>query len=162
MALYSAGSILGGTPQALAGTSSYKTLLTLTCPATTRRFRVLQILMGALGVPTDAEIEWDLSRCTTVGTGGTTVVALPYDPNDVAANTVGTANQTGEPTYTAASNLIFVPANARASYQWNAPPQGGPVTVATNASGLGFRARSQSGTPAAYTGTTACTILFDE
>ena len=154
MALYAASNLLGGTQQNLS--STYKTLMQLTAQTTgLRRAWVYEVLIGLDGPPnsTDCAIDWDISRCTTVGTG-TAVTPNPLDSADAAATTVATANLTVEPTVTAASSLFGLGANQRASYDWKANPGSELVVPATNLAGLAIRAKSatyaSTGTAQAY------------
>jgi hypothetical protein len=146
----------GGTRQATS--SSYKTQEQLTSSSTTqaRRGKVYDLLIGADGTPADNAIQWDISRCTTVGTG-TATTPNPLDPADEAALIVCTSCLTVEPTVTANSSLFNLAINQRASYRWVANPGSELVIPATNLNGLAFRALS-----AGYTGTLTITALHAE
>lgn len=157
MALYAATNQQGGTAQNLS--STYKTILSLTAQTTgLRRAFLYELTVGLDGPPnaTDCAVDWDVSRCTTVGTG-TAVTPNPLDSADAAATTVATANMTVEPTVTAASNLWNLGANQRASYDWKANPGSELVVPATNVNGIVVRAKS-----ATYASTAVVGALFRE
>lgn len=142
-----------------ATTSSYKTQLSLTAAtALLRRGKIFDLLIGTIGTPADQTYEFDVSRQTAAGTGGTTIVALPEDTADAAAGTVTYGNPTAEPTYTASSSVWYLGINQRASYRWVASQGSELVWPATNLVGLGTRCRSVSG------GTVLATVtaLFQE
>lgn len=146
---YAASNGLAGTLQAI--TSTYKTLLALTAAtATLRRGKIYDLMVGTLGTPADQTYEIDVSRQTAAGTSSA-VTPNPLDPADVAAGTVGAANFTAEGTITAASSVLYLGINQRASYRWVAAPGGELVWPATNLNGLAVRARSVSGGTATVT-----------
>lgn len=146
-----------GTHQAI--TSTYKSLVQVTAQTTSlKRGKVYDVMFGTLGTPADQTYEWDMSRCTTLGTGGSTPVAAPLDPADAAAFTVVTADSTSEGTYTGATSMIYLATNQRASYRWVASPGSELVWPATNLNGFGLRTRSVSG----GTATASADVLFEE
>ena len=154
---YALSNQAAGTPQAM--TTTYKTLLSLTAATgatTLRRGFVYDFMFGSDGTPADNALVYKLDRQTSVGTGSAAVPA-PLDPGDAAGLLVGTTNNTIEPTVTAATQLVEVPVNQRASYRWVAAPGGELVIPATNVAGIGARAKSP-----AYTGTVGCTLHFIE
>lgn len=145
---YTLGTGHGGTQQAM--TTTYKTLAALTSATgatTLRRGFVYDVLFGTDGTPADNSMTFKVDRQSTVGTG-TAAVPSPLDSGDAAALLVGTTNHTIEPNVTAATLLMEVGINQRASYRWVAAPGGELVIPATNVAGLGLRAKSP-----AYTGT---------
>lgn len=151
------GNNSAGTHQAI--TSTYKTLIQVTAQTTSlKRGKLYDITFGTLGTPADQSYEWDVSRCTTLGTGGTTPVAAPLDPADAAAFTVVTVDVTAEPTITAATSQLYIAANQRASYRWVAAPGSELVWPATNLNGFALRTRSVSGGTATASGQ----FLFEE
>lgn len=151
---YSASNTLGGSKQNLS--SSYKTLVSINCTATTRRVRLYELELGAVGTSADNVLEWDVSRMTAAGTG-TTVTPPPLDPADAAAVTLATVNYTAEPTVTAASSLVYFGMNQRSTFRWVAAPGSELVIPATNLAGLVVRALSST-----YTSTASATMLFTE
>ena len=155
MALYSASNTLGGTQQALS--TSYKTLLALTAAtATLTGARLFDVTLGADGTPADNVLTYDISRQTAAGTS-TAVTPTQLDLQARAAGTVGAANFTAEGTITAASSVLSITANQRATYRWVTQPELGFVIPATNLAGFAVRAKSP-----AYTGTAVATGLFLE
>lgn len=140
-------------------TSTYKTLIQVTAQTTSlKRGKLYDFTFGTLGTPADQSYEWDVSRCTTLGTGGSTPVAAPLDPGDAAAFTVVTVDSTVEPTYTGATSMFYLATNQRASYRWVAAPGSEFVWPATNLNGFGLRTRSVSG----GTATSSGAFLFEE
>lgn len=139
MARYNAGTGQGGTPQNM--TTTYKTLVGLTSPSTTRRAWIYDVSAGADGTPADNAIAFILDRQTTTGTG-TAVTPRPLDSADGATTIVATVNCTAEPTVTADTDLLEIGGNQRASFRWVASPGGELVVPATNTAGIGLRARS--------------------
>lgn len=156
MANFSANSSAGA-HQAI--TSTYKTLMQVTAQTTSlKRGKLYDVTFGTIGTPADQTYEWDISRCTTLGTGGSAPVAAPLDPADAAAFTVVTVDPTAEGTYTAATSQFYLGTNQRASYRWVAAPGSELLWPATNVNGLGLRTRSVSG----GTATATAAFLFQE
>lgn len=145
MAKYAANNILGGTQQNLS--SSFKTLLYVvaTTGATTlRRGWLYDLEVGLDGAPnaTDCSVVWSVDRTTADGTG-TAIVAAPLETNDAAALLTYKANYTSEPTVTAATTLLTLALNQRASQRWVARDDTDALVVpATNLAGLVARAKS--------------------
>ena len=155
MANYAANNELGGTQQALSAT--YISLLILTAQTTgLKRFKIYDIAIGTNGTPADNEIEFDVSRQTAAGTA-TGITAVKLDPADGAAVTVAAANATGEGTVTAASSVLYLGLNQRASYRWVCAPGSELVAPAVNLNGFTMRMKS-----AAYTSTATCMAMFNE
>jgi hypothetical protein len=157
MARYTIGTGHAGTQQAM--TTTYKTLVSLTAATgatTLRKAWIYDAMWGADGTPADNQVTVKLDRQTSVGTG-TAAVASPLDGGDAAALITETVNHTIEPTVTAATQLIELSINQRASYRWVAAPGGELVVPATDVAGIGSRAKS-----AAYTGTMVSTLHFHE
>ena len=157
MARYTVGTGHAGTQQAM--TTTYKTLVSLTAATgatTLRKAFIYDIMFGTDGTPADNAMTWKVDRQTTLGTG-TASVPSPLDGGDAAALIVATANYTIEPTVTAATQLVELGMNQRASYRWVAAPGGELVVPATNVAGIGARAKSPG-----YTGTATCNLHFWE
>jgi hypothetical protein len=155
MARYNAGTGQGGTPQAMS--TSYKTLVGLTCPSTVRRAWIYDLMAGADGAVADNSMAFIVDRQTTVGTG-TGITPRPLDAADGATTIVGTVNHTAEPTVTADTDLLEIGGNQRASFRWVASPGGELVIPATNLNGVGLRAKSPA--PSSYTGTMIAIVQF--
>ena len=157
MAKYALSSASAGTPQAM--TTTYKTLAALTAATgatTLRRAYIYDVMFGADGTPADNVLTYKVDRQTTVGTGTAAAGAL-IDPNDAAGLITETVNHTIEPAVTAATQLIELPTNQRASYRWVAAPGGELIVPNVDVNGIGARAKSP-----AYTGTAVCTIHYYE
>jgi hypothetical protein len=149
----------GGTPQAMG--AAYKSLLILTAQTTPlSRFRVYEIKMGTSAAPnaTDTYVEYDLSLQTAAGTA-TAITPRSADPADQGTqSTVCAANATVEGTITAASSVLYIPLNQRASFRWVAMAADDMlIAPAVNLAGFAFRARSP-----VYAGTVGATIRFQE
>lgn len=140
MAKYSVSSASAGTQQIM--TTTYKTLLGITAPATPRRAWIYDVEFGADGTPADNVLVFKVDRQTSTGTG-TSATAAPLDAADAAALMVATVNQTAEPSGIG-STLIEIPLNQRSSYRWVTLPGSGAelVVPATTSNGIGCRAKS--------------------
>jgi hypothetical protein len=139
-------------------TATYKTLVNVTAITAGHRGKLYDVMFGTLGTPADQSYEWDISRCTTVGTGSSTPVPAPLDPADSACTTVCNVDHSAEPTYTASTSLFYLATNQRASYRWVASPGSEMLWPVTNLNGLGLRTRSVSGGAA----TCSAQFLFQE
>jgi hypothetical protein len=146
-----------GTPSAL--TTTYKTQWDLTAATgatTLRRAWLYDFTFGTDGTPADNTITYKVDRQTSTGTR-TSAVAAPVDAGDAAALITAGVVTTIEPTVTAATQLLEIATNQRATYRWVAAPGGELIVPATNVAGLGGRAKSP-----AYTGTCVAFVhLFE-
>jgi hypothetical protein len=156
MARYSSSNLLGGTQQAVS--SSYKTLLALTAAtATLCGASIYDIIVGTDGTPADNAMVFDVSKQTAAGTS-TAVTPVLLNNQHRAAGTVASANFTAEGTITAASSVLTMPLNQRATYRWvAASPDYGLIIPATNLAGFAIRVKS-----AGYTGTADATAFHEE
>jgi hypothetical protein len=155
MAVFSTNNSLAGSLQAMSGT--YKTLLSLTAAtATLTNAMINEIDIGTAGTPADNYMELDVSRQTAAGTS-TAATPNPTDGAKRAAGTVGSVNFTAEGTITAASSMLYMPWNQRASYRWVANPGNELIIPATNLAGYAIRCRSGG-----YTGNTGVTVFHVE
>lgn len=123
--------------------------------ATTRRGRIIDIVIGVEGTPGDTALKTIVQRYTAAGTS-TAVTPNPLDFADVASNTAAGQNHTVEPTYTSNVVLLAVSQNQRSTVRWFAAPGEELSWPATSASGLGF----QTPTAPALAGTIS--VVFDE
>ena len=143
MGMYSTNNRLAGSQQNLS--TSFKSLVGLNAAtASLRRGRLWEIEVGTDAAPnaTDCPVTWDIARQTAAGTG-TSATPLALNPADAASDTVATVNYTAEPTVTAASTLLALALNQRASQRWVAfSPDQALVWPATNLAGLVIRALS--------------------
>jgi hypothetical protein len=146
-----------GTPSAL--TTTYKTqwdLTAVTGATTLRRAWLYDFTFGTDGTPADNTVTYKVDRQTSTGTR-TTAVPAPVDAGDAAALITAGVVTTIEPTVTAATQLLEIATNQRATYRWVAAPGGELIVPAVTVTGLGGRAKSP-----AYTGTTVCIVhLFE-
>lgn len=140
-------------------TTTYKTQFDLTAATgatTLRKAWLYDVTFGADGTPADNQVTYVINRQTTTGTRSAAVPA-PIDSSDAAALITAGVNTTIEPTITAATQLLEIATNERATYRWVAAPGSELIVPATNTAGLGGRAKSS-----AYTGTVLCSLLFFE
>lgn len=157
MAKYAVSNGNAGTPQAL--TTTYKTLLDVTAATgatTLRRAWIYDMMFGTDGTPADNVVVWKADRQTSTGTRSA-AVPPPLDFADAAALITVGVNTTIEGIITAATQLVEIAVNQRASYRWVAAPGGELVVPATNVAGIGVRAKSP-----AYTGTATATAHLVE
>ena len=132
--------LMGGSEQSLAAT--FKSLVTLTCPATTTDAEIYQGVAGASGAPnaTDCSIQLHFAKQTAVGTS-TSATPVAYDGSKRAAAIIGAVNYTAEGTITANTQYQWS-INQRQSWQ-NYFWQGDELVIpATSAAGWAFRAAS--------------------
>lgn len=120
------------------------------------RVRLYDFIVGQGATPADTAVYWALQRSTTAGTL-TSVTPAPLDSADPAAEATAGENATIEPTYTAATEIVEMPLNQRATYRWVAAPGGEVIVPATASNGLGFRVKGAS-----YTGTAEVAFHFEE
>ena len=156
MANYSISNTLAGTQQALS--TAYKTLTSVTSSSVTqaRRGQIYDVMVGTDGTPADNALVFDISRQTAVGTA-TAATPTALNPADAAMLGVAAVNYTAEGTITAASSVLSIAVNQRASYRWVAAPGSELVYPATTANGFALRAKSP-----AYASTAVGTILVTE
>ena len=136
---------------------SYKTVIDVFAGATPRRGKVYDVLIGTNGTPADNYLQWDISRMTADGTGGSSITPNPLDPADAAALATAKQGYTAEPTVTANSSLFNVGVNQRASYRWVAAPGSELVFPATANNGLALRTLSGG-----YTSSATGDFMYEE
>lgn len=127
--------------------AAYATLLQRTASATLavgsltanatrpRRQKWYQLELGSEATPADNAFLWQVQRCTTAGTAGSSVTPQPIDPADAATEAVGGQAHTINPTLTASAFLLSIPLNQRATFRWDASPGYELVTPATASNG---------------------------
>ncbi|PWT78223.1 MAG: hypothetical protein C5B60_01545 [Chloroflexi bacterium] len=155
MARFTVNNRMVGTQQP--NTTTFKSQVVLTAAATPLgRGSLVDVSLGPDGAPnaTDCQIVYDLSRCTTAGTG-TAATPNPLDNQVGAAVSAATVNCTAEPTVAAAANLYTVALNQRSSLRVFFD-QGMRWPSTANA---GIAARSLSPT---YAANTLINTIFDE
>ena len=91
--------------------------------------------IGSESTPADNNIEVQIKRCTTAGTG-TAVVPTMIDSGDVLTEADPAQNHTVEPTYTASTDVFREVWNQKYGAKWYAPPGGEIVYPATASNGL--------------------------
>jgi len=118
--------------------SATKTMATI-ISATTVRPKIYQIIIGSGAVPADQAGIYTATRFTTVGTAASNPTPLPTDPGEVASIATAGITHSGEPTYTASSDLLTIPLNQRATYTWTASHGYELVAPQTANNGIGVR-----------------------
>jgi hypothetical protein len=157
MAAYISNNLNATTPAQQNLSSAFKTQVGLTAAtATLTSAGINEFTLGTETAPADNVIIWDVSRCTTAGTG-TAGVITSGDGSKRAAGTVSTINLTAEGTSTANSSMFNMPLNQRASFRWVAVPGSELIIPATNVNGIAIRAKSP-----AYVSTVTCSAGFIE
>ena len=134
-----------------------KTLLTMISAATVRP-RLVDVLVGCAATPADLATLFYLQRFTAPGTEGSGLVPAPLDPDDPAALAdFGVGVFAAEPTYTAATILLSIALNQRATFRWVAAPGCELVAPATADNGIGCKSSASGGTAAH-----AVSMIFEE
>lgn len=139
---------------------SDKTLINLFNPAATptSRGRIFEVIVGSVDTPGDQAADFLLNRTTAVGTEGSGLVPNNLDPAGPAgAYDSGLGVFGGEPTYTAAKQLLAFQLNQRATFRWVAAPGCELVMTATQNNGAGLKTVTSSSTQ-----DHGATIYFEE
>ena len=129
-----------------ATTTTAKTMAIVTATAAIRP-AIYDYIVGAAGTPADNVMQYALQRFTAAGTT-TAKVPNPLDSADAAAVAVCGVDASIEPTKTAATINVVIPANQRASFRWVAAPDSEFRAPATAANGIGVSAFHASSTVA--------------
>lgn len=131
---------------ASATTNTGNTTIQQTVGSTNTRFQVYDLVISAGGVaPADNAAEYQLKRLTAGGTV-TAFTPVAIDPADPATlltlTTAGCGfSASGEPTYTANSQLLDIGVNMRATFRWVARERSEIIAPAsTNGLGLFVKA----------------------
>jgi hypothetical protein len=120
-----------------------KTGATVVASATVRP-RVYEAIIGNSATPADQAALYALTRFTAAGTAGSSPTPIAVDPGDVAAVATAGITHSAEPTY-AATDLLQIPLNQRATHRWVAWQPGYELMApATAANGIGARLVSAS------------------
>ena len=116
--------------------ASTKTIVSLRATST-RRPKLLQVIIGCEGTPADNVAEFAIRRFTVDGTGtvGSVQQADLADGTPVVATQ---NNYTTEPTYIG-GNMFEISLNQRATVIWNAP-LGAEPSVTLGSGGIGIQA----------------------
>ena len=115
------------------------------------RPKVFDLIVGSSATPADNACKFQIQRCTSVGTPGSTPVPTPDDPADPAClTTAGLLTFTGGPTLTAGAMLLQWSQNQRATFRWVAAPGKELVMPATASNGLALMTPTVAGTAVVY------------
>jgi hypothetical protein len=129
--------------QTAAGTN--KTVINLVGSAAVRP-AWYDFVIGSDASPADVATEFNVTRTTDAGTGGSALAEPPLDPLSVAATGAGTGGTfAAEPS--AGPILMNVALNQRATFRWVAAPGSELITVATAANGIMLSSVASGGTP---------------
>ena len=129
--------------QTAAGTT--KTIINLVGAATIRP-KWYDFILGSDAAPADVATEFNITRTTDAGTGGSALAESPLDPLMVAATGAATGGTfAAEPS--AGPILMNVALNQRATFRWVAAPGSELITVATAANGIMCSSVASGGTP---------------
>ena len=143
-------------------TAADKGILAIGSDGTGIRCKVYDIIVSVDVTPADQAAEYEVNRCTDVGTvdgGGAAVTPEPLDPLTIAASCTCNSGTFGtEPVDTANSELLVFALNQRATFRWVAAP--GSELIGVAAAGDGIFMRTVTATSA--TPTISATILFAE
>jgi hypothetical protein len=124
--------------------STTASLGSITADATRpRRFRLYDVLVGSEASPADNAFLYVFQRCTAAGTT-TGVTPRNLDPASATTELDAGQNATVEPTYTASTELLFIPVNQRATMRWVAAPGCELVFPATASNGVGIQTPTSS------------------
>lgn len=108
-----------------------------------RRFRLTEVNVGSEASPADNAFLYVFQRCTAAGTS-TSVTPRNLDPASATTEMDAGQNHTVEPTYTASTELLFLPINQRATFRWVAAPGMELVFPATASNGFGVQTPTSS------------------
>jgi hypothetical protein len=123
----------------------------------TSRLSVYDIIQGSDAVPADNDAEFAIRRSSSNGTTTTNFTPNALDPANPAAAGVFTTAWSVQPTITAASDLINIAQNMRATFRWVAAPNGELIIPATAGAGLQMMAVASNST-----GTWGWTVYWTE
>lgn len=113
---------------------------------TVSRLSIYDIIQGSDATPADNDAEFAIRRTTTAGTTTTTFVPTLLDPANGAAAGIFVLTASAQPTITAASDLINIAQNQRATFRWVAAPNGELIVPATAAAGIAMMAVASNAT----------------
>lgn len=144
-------SVASGTNKTLI--NIFHSLATPTC-----RGRICDLIVGSVATPADQAADFLFNRSTAVGTEGSGLIPNNIDPGGPAGDCdSGLGVFGGEPTYTAAKQLLAFALNQRATFRWVSAPGYELLMTATQNNGAGLQTVSSTSTQAH-----GCTILFEE
>jgi hypothetical protein len=123
-----------------------KTLVTVVS-TTAVRPRLFDLTIGNSQTPADQAAQYAVTRFTAAGTAGSAPTPNPLDPGDTAGVATAGITHSAEPTY-AATTLLRINLNQRATFRWVASPGFELIAPATAANGLGMYLVSATATMA--------------
>lgn len=103
---------------------------------TTKRVRLYHMVIGSPATPGNQAAQFAVRRTSARGTQSTSFTPKPLDPADPACISTHDMTWSGNPTITAASDILNVAMNQQATFQWMVDPNNGLVIPATSAAGL--------------------------
>jgi hypothetical protein len=115
----------------------------LTAASNPRRFRLVDLILGAEGTPADNGFLWEVNKRTGLATGGTSVTGQPLEDGDTIASTL-VGNQAPTANGAGSGNKLSIPLNQRNTFRWMARAGGAIVVPATASNGLGFSTPTSS------------------
>ena len=106
-----------------------------------RKYELYDFVFGsAEAAPADGNSLWQIQRCTTAGTAGSSVTPQGIDPGDtVAATTVCGQAHSADPKLTSNAILLSIGLNQRATFRWVPAPGKELIVPATASNGLAIR-----------------------
>lgn len=115
------------------------------------RPKVFDIVVGSVATPADNACKFQVQRCTTAGTPGSSPTPQAEDPGDPACvTTAGLLTFGAGPTLTANAFLLQWSQNQRATFRWVAAPGKELVMPATAANGLALMTPTIGGSGVAF------------
>ena len=130
----------------------------ISATTTARRVHVYDFVLASSGTPADTGFIWIVQRSTAHGTRGGAVVPAPLDAaNAACVADAGQGTYTIATTLTAATELLDMALNLRATFRWVAAPGGEMTIPATDNAGLVWICNHASATDAQKV-----TVHFDE
>ena len=130
-------------------TGSDKTAINLfhSAGTPTNRGCIVDLTCGGAGTPGDNNADFLINRTTAVGTEGSGLVPNNLDPGGPAGDfDSGLGVFGGEPTYTAAKQLLAFQIHHRATFRWCAQPGFELMMTATQNNGAGIKSVTSSST----------------
>lgn len=111
--------------------------------------KMYDLIMGSDATPADLAGEFVVNRCTTTGAGGSAITPEPINFNTAASSGTATGGtySTTQPVDTAATDLLMIGLNQRATFRWVAAPGGELIGPATSGDGMFLRCVAHGGTP---------------
>ena len=115
------------------------------------RPKLFDIIVGSSATPADNACKFQIQRCTTAGTPGSSLTPTPEDPGDPACvSTSGLLTFSVGPTLTAGAMLLQWSQNQRATFRWVAAPGKELDIPATASNGLALMTPTVAGTAVIY------------